>query len=303
MRYRRVGVLEGGVSGERAVSLMSGQAVAAGLERSGYDVVEIDFQLDLDRRLREANVEAVFIALHGRWGEDGTVQGMLEMMALPYTGSSVLASALAMDKVLARIVFEANGLPVPRGFAPPPGEPVSLPHDWSLPVVVKPVCEGSSLGISIVHEESRFQEAVKTARKCSDEILIEAFVDGMEVTVAVLDGEVLGALEMEPHNEFYDYSAKYYEGGSTHHIPPRIEASRLDEALHMGKRAFDAIKCSGAVRADLIVPKEGPTVVLEVNTVPGMTDLSLLPEIAAAYGLSFDQFVSRIMEGATLHTK
>ncbi len=303
MRWKRVGVLQGGISAEREVSLSSGRAVAAGLRQSGYEVVEIDFQRDLDRHLREAEVEAVYIALHGRWGEDGTVQGMLEMMGIPYTGSSVLASAVAMDKVLARTVLTAAGLTVPRGFTLVRGDPVSLPDNWKPPIVVKPANEGSSIGVSIVQSKGGFKGAVETAFDQSRIILIEQYIKGTEIQVGVLDDEVLGSVEIEPHSEFYDYKAKYSEGGSTHHIPPRLEERRIAEALDMGRRAYTALGCAGAARVDLIVPRKNQTVVLEVNTIPGMTEVSLLPEIAKETGLSFNQLVSRIMEGATLHVE
>ncbi|MCP4605452.1 MAG: D-alanine--D-alanine ligase [Proteobacteria bacterium] len=301
MRWKRVGVLLGGISAERDISLKSGRAVAAGLRRSGFEVVEIDAKRDLDRRLEDASVEAVYIALHGRWGEDGTVQGMLEIMGIPYTGSSVLASAVAMDKVLARTVLTAAGVLVPEGFTLTEKDPASLPDGWALPVVVKPVDEGSSVGVSIVRSENDFSTALKTAFSSSNRTLVEQFVDGTEVTVAVLDGKVLGSLEIEPHCEFYNYSAKYDKGGSTHHVPPRLAPARIEEVLELGERAYSALMCSGAARIDLIVPEESRAVVLEVNTIPGMTEVSLLPEIAQHAGLSFDKLVFQIMERATLH--
>ncbi len=302
MRYKRVGVLLGGMSAEREVSLESGRAVAVGLKRSGFDVVELDAQRDVAQRLREANVDAVFIALHGRWGEDGTVQGLLEVMGIPYTGSSVLASSLAMDKIATRALFGASGLPLPEGFSLNKEDPIAMPDHWSPPMVVKPANEGSSVGVTIVHDASKFPAAVEAAREHSEKLLVERYIPGAEVQVAILDGQVLGAIEIEPHAEFYDYSAKYDEGGSTHHIPPRIPAPRIEEVQDLAKRAHSALGCSGATRVDLIVPEQSNTVILEVNTIPGMTELSLLPEIAASVGISFDSLVSRIMNGAALHT-
>ncbi|MCP4680142.1 MAG: D-alanine--D-alanine ligase [Deltaproteobacteria bacterium] len=302
MRYKRVGVLLGGMSAEREVSLESGHAVAAGLRRSNFDVVEIDAQRDVAARLREANVDAVFIALHGRWGEDGTVQGMLEVMGIPYTGSSVLASSLAMDKVAARALFDASGLPLPEGFSLNKEDPIALPDHWSPPLVVKPANEGSSVGVAIVRDASKYSAAVEQAREHSGKLLVERYIAGAEVQVAILDDDVIGSIEIEPHAEFYDYSAKYEEGGSTHHLPPRISTPRIEEAQDLAKRAHSALGCSGATRVDLIVPEQSNTVILEVNTIPGMTELSLLPEIAASVGMSFDELVSRIMNGAALHT-
>jgi D-alanine-D-alanine ligase len=301
MRFKRIGVLLGGLSAERDISLLSGRAVAAGLERSGYDVVEIDAKRDLCRRLEQAHVEAVFIALHGRWGEDGTVQGMLEILGIPYTGSSVLASSIAMDKIMTRELFKANNLPVPKGFSLAPDAPPVLPDNWSPPFIVKPANEGSSVGITLVTEPSDFPAAAKTALKISNRVLVEQFVEGPEVTVAVLDGKVLGALEVEPKNAFYDYSAKYEQGGSIHHIPPRIADAQIAEIQELAQRAYRALCCSGAARVDFIVPKNAPAVILEINTIPGMTELSLLPDIARANGLPFDNLVAQIIEGATLH--
>jgi D-alanine-D-alanine ligase len=301
MRFKRVGVLLGGLSAERDISLLSGRAVAAGLERSGYDVIEIDAKRDLCQRIEETHVDAVFIALHGRWGEDGTVQGVLEMLGIPYTGSSVLASAIAMDKIITRDLFKANNLPVPKGFSLSPDDPTVLPDNWTPPLVVKPANEGSSVGITLVTKPSDYPTALKTALKLSSRVLVEQFVEGLEVTVAVLEGKVLGALEIEPKNAFYDYSAKYDQGGSIHHVPPRIADAQIDEVQTLAERAYRALCCSGAARVDFIVPKNAPAVILEINTIPGMTELSLLPDIARANGLPFDNLVAQIMEGAALH--
>jgi D-alanine-D-alanine ligase len=300
MAFKRVGVLMGGLSAEREVSLESGGAVADGLARSGYDVVRIDPTRELDRQLRESGVEAVFIVLHGRWGEDGTVQGMLEMMGIPYTGSPPLASALAMDKVQSRALFSAAGLPMAAGLV------VESPDDdtaaaLDLPVVVKPADEGSSVGVSIVREPAALRPAVELALSTSKRAIVERYVPGVEVNVAVLDGEVLGSVEIEAHREFYDYSAKYDTGGSTHHIPPRIPAERTAEVERLAVSAFEALGCWGATRVDFIAPDGAEPVLLEVNTIPGMTTTSLLPEIAAAAGIGFDELVSRMMDGARLH--
>jgi D-alanine-D-alanine ligase len=301
MRWNRVGVLMGGLSAEREVSISSGDAVADGLERSGYDVVRIDVTRQLDNQLREAAVEAVFVALHGRWGEDGTVQGLLELLGIPYTGSSVLASAVAMDKVQSRALLTAAGLPVAPAMV---ADKTTAPGDLAeleLPVVVKPANEGSSVGVSIVRDAAELGTAIRAALACSSRVLVERFVSGSEINVAILDGEVLGSVEIVPHREFYDYSAKYDDGGSTHHVPPRIAADRVAEAERHAVRAYEVIGCTSAVRVDLIVPENDPMVILELNTIPGMTPTSLLPEIAAASGLSFEQLVARMIEGARLH--
>lgn len=301
MPFKNVAVLMGGLSAERDVSLASGEAVAAGLERSGYKVIRIDVNERLDEALRQARVEAAYIALHGRLGEDGTVQGLLEMMRIPYTGSSVLASALAMDKELTRNILASRGIPIPKGALADPAVPFDLPVGLRLPVVVKPADEGSSFGVTIVRDSSDYSEALSEAFTHSRRVLVEEFVEGTEITAAVLDGRVLGTLEIEAHRDFYDFSAKYDAGGSTHHIPARISPDQDEQARRFAQTAFEALLCSGAARVDFIVPPQGPPVALELNTIPGMTRTSLLPEIAAHTGISFDDLVSTIMERARLH--
>jgi D-alanine-D-alanine ligase len=301
MGWNKVGVLMGGLSAEREVSLSSGEAVSDGLERSGYEVLRIDVTREVDRQLREADVEAVFIALHGRWGEDGSVQGLLELLGIPYTGSSVLASALAMDKAQTRALLTAAGLPMAPAVVLDANDPRDPLGSLPLPVMVKPADEGSSVGVAIARDRPALESAIAQALSCSDRAIVEQYVVGTEVNVAILDGEVLGSVEIEPHREFYDYSAKYDDGGSSHHIPPRIPRERIDEAEGFAARAYEAVGCSGAVRVDLIVPEHEQMVILELNTIPGMTPTSLLPEIAAAAGISFDELVSRMIEGASLH--
>ncbi len=301
MKHERVAVLMGGFSAEREVSLASGAAVARGLDEAGHRVLSIDVTRKLDIQLRDADVDAAFLVLHGRWGEDGTVQGMLEMMGIPYTGSSVLASALAMDKVRTREILAARGLSVAPGEALTREDRPTLPSSLQLPVVVKPASEGSSVGVSIVRDQASMKNALEAAWDCCDQALVEKYVTGAEVNVAVLDGEVLGAVEIEPHAEFYDYGSKYDDGGSSHHIPPRLPQEKIDLACDLARRAFEAVGCAGAARVDLILPRDDDPIILEVNTIPGMTTTSLLPEIAAHAGITFPQLVSRMAEAARLH--
>ena len=300
MKYKKVAVLLGGCSKEREVSLASGLAVAAGLRRAGFQVVEIDTEKDLVARILEADVEAAYIALHGRFGEDGTLQGLLELIGLPYTGSSVVASAISMDKQLTRILLQGAGLPVADGVVieRPSAE---IPHGWNVPVVIKPVNEGSSVGVSVVKDEADLKAALTTAFSLSPRVLVEKYIEGAEVQVAVLNDRVLGAIEVEPKHAFYDYRAKYEEGGAVHHIPPRIPKTRCDLSLELGARAYRAIGCAGLARVDLIVPETGDPVILEINTIPGMTELSLAPEIAAHAGLTFEALVAEVMNSARLH--
>ena len=301
MKYQRVGVLMGGWSAEREISLLSGAAVADGLETAGYSVVRIDATRELDAQIRSARVDAVFIALHGRWGEDGTVQGMLEIMGVPYTGSPPLASALAMDKERSRDLLSMNGVPIAEGTVLRRGDARVLPAALSLPVVVKPATEGSSVGVTIVRSESALADALELAWKCADRAIVERYVAGTEINTAILDGAVLGSVEIEPHAEFYDYKAKYTPGGSSHHVPPRAPRSVVAPVEAAAVAAYRTLGCSGVARVDLISPEGAPPIVLEVNTIPGMTRTSLVPEIAAHAGISFPELVSRMIEGARLH--
>lgn len=301
MKYSRIGVLFGGLSRERDVSLAGGKAVCNALNKVGYDVVEIDVTHQLDIQLRQANIDAAFIVLHGRHGEDGTVQGLLEMMQIPYTGSNVLASALAIDKAQTRRVLSDAGICVAPGFLASLQQD-TLPSGISFPVVVKPAHEGSSVGVSIAKTPDGYKQALHDAFQCCSKVLVEQFIEGKEVQVAILDDEILGAVEIEPHNEFYDYSAKYEPGGSTHHIPPRLLTNQIERICHEGKRVFDAIGCSGAARVDFILADNNDIYCLEINTIPGMTKTSLLPEIAANFGLSFEKLVHQMAQTAALHT-
>lgn len=301
MRYRRIGVLMGGLSAEREVSLASGNAVADGLEAKGYSVARIDMTRRLDEQLRAAAVDAAFIALHGRWGEDGTVQGMLEVMGIPYTGSPPLASALAIDKERTRDLLAAAGVRVAPGAVLRRGSPAALPAGLEIPVVVKPATEGSSVGVTIVHGPGELAKAFEDAWRCSGRAVVEKYVKGIEVNVAVVDGDVLGSVEIEPHAEFYSYEAKYGQNGSSHYVPPRVDRAIVAEVERMGAAAYAALGCAGAARVDLIAPSGAPPIVLEVNTIPGMTSHSLLPEIAAHAGIPFPELVARIVEGARLH--
>jgi len=301
MKYRRIGVVMGGWSAEREVSLNSGAAVADGLETAGYEVARIDATRELPAQVRAAHVDAVFIVLHGRWGEDGTVQGMLEVMGVPYTGSPPLASALAMDKELTRQLLAAAGVPIAPGAILKRGSAPELPKGLSTPVVVKPATEGSSVGVTIVHELGEYAAALDAAWRSADRAVVERYLAGTEINVAVLDGAPLGSVEIEPHREFYDYKAKYAPGGSSHHIPPRVPRPIIDTIEAAAVAAYETLGCAGAARVDLIAPKDAPPVVLEVNTIPGMTRTSLLPEIAAWAGIAFPELVSRIIEGARLH--
>lgn len=302
---RKIGVLMGGLSAEREVSLKSGSAVHKALLARGYNSVALDVGRDLADVLKRDGIEAAFIALHGRYGEDGCVQGLLELMQIPYTGSGVLASALAMHKLYSKQAFAASGILTAPFCCFRRGESVSLPSlPFGLPLVVKPVQEGSSVGVSIVKVESRLPDALEMAFRHDDEILVEQYIKGQEVQVGILDDRPVGAIEIVPKNEFYDFESKYTDGMAEHIFPARLEPALYEKALGVGLAAHRALGCKGYSRVDLLVTGIGNCYVLEVNTLPGMTALSLLPEIAAkGAGLSFEELVARIIESASLSIK
>jgi D-alanine-D-alanine ligase len=301
MKHKKIGVLMGGLSAEREVSLKSGAAVHKALLARGYNAVAVDVGRDLSARLAEEKIEVAFVCLHGRYGEDGAVQGLLELMGIPYTGSGVLASALAMDKVFAKKIFAANGLTITpyvvfkKGDTP---DPTMLP--FGLPVVVKPSREGSSVGVSIVKERGGFQKALEIAFKYDCEVLVEKYVKGREIQVGMLDEKGIGAIEIVPKNEFYDFEAKYTDGMATHIMPAPLPQDQYDELLRLGERAHASLGCSGYSRVDFIVTEGKKAYLLEVNTLPGMTALSLLPEIAQHAGIGFEDLVERIIRSASL---
>ena len=305
MKSKRIGVLLGGLSAEREVSLKSGTAVHQALVAQGYNAVAIDAGRDLADVLKAEGVEVAFIALHGRYGEDGCVQGLLELLQIPYTGSGVLASALAMHKLYSKQAFAASGILTAPFRCYRRGENVNLADlPFGLPLVVKPVQEGSSVGVSIVKEEAQLILALEEAFRHDDEILVEQYIKGQEVQVGILDGRPIGAIEIVPKNEFYDFEAKYTDGMAEHIFPARLEPELYEKAQLVGLAAHRALGCKGYSRVDLLVTAEGECFVLEVNTLPGMTALSLLPEIAAkGAGLSFESLVAHIVESASLSTK
>lgn len=304
---KRIGVLMGGMSAEREVSLMSGKAIGEALQLMGYDVCLIEVDENLPLVLQEKKIEVAFIGLHGRWGEDGAVQGLLEMMRIPYTGSGVLASALAMNKIISRKIFLHHGLPVPRYIVLGIEQQreffiTNLP--WALPVVIKPSQEGSSVGVTIVTQEGQISEALEKAFSFGPEILVEEYIPGREIQVGILDDSPLGAIEIVPKVQFYSYEAKYTEGLAEHISPAPLPRPSYDQALKLGLEAHRLLGCEGGTRVDLIYAEEpglpGRFFILEVNTLPGMTALSLLPEIARGAGIDFPHLVERILLGARL---
>lgn len=305
MKSKRIGVLFGGLSAEREVSMKSGAAVHQALVAQGYNAVAIDVGRDLPEVLKREGVEAAFIALHGRYGEDGCVQGLLELLQIPYTGSGVLASALAMHKLYSKQTFAASGILTAPFRCYRRGETVKIADlPFTLPFVIKPVQEGSSVGISIVKEEAGLAQALELAFRHDEEILVEQYIKGQEVQIGILDDRAIGAIEIVPKNEFYDFEAKYTDGMAEHLFPARLDPELYQKAQQVGLAAHRSLGCKGYSRVDLLVTPAGDCYVLEVNTLPGMTALSLLPEIAAkGAGLSFEALVSRIIEAAALSIK
>lgn len=297
-QQRRVGVLCGGWGEEREISFATGEAIAAALQRVGREVVPIVAGPGLDRTLRQAELDVAFLALHGRMGEDGKVQGLLEVMGIPYTGSGVLASALAMNKGFAKKLFRQHNLATPTGYlatvANLPGI-VEQHGDLGFPCVVKPAQGGSSVGLSLVRAAEALAPAVELACRYGGEALVERFVKGREVTVGVLGGEVLGACEVSHGGATFDHQTKY-NGSARYHLPPRLSATRVANLEAMALSAYRALGCRGAARVDFICPDVGNEVLLEVNTLPGMTPASLLPKTARLYGLSFEALCERMLE-------
>jgi len=297
--FPRVVVLKGGLSAEREVSLVSGRECASALRRAGYEVTEIDAGRDVARALSDAAPDAVFNALHGRWGEDGCVQGILEWLSIPYTHSGVPASAVAMDKARTKAVYAAAGLPVVESMIVPRAE-IAAGHPMAPPYVVKPNNEGSSVGIYFVHEQAN--GPAKLADDAPTTLMVERFVPGRELTVAVMGERALAVTDIIAESGWYDYHAKYDEGGSRHVVPADLPAEILGACLAHALTAHRALGCRGLSRTDLRWDESrglDGLVLLETNTQPGMTATSLAPEQAAHCGISFDALCDWLVEDAS----
>lgn len=312
MKKRRVGVLMGGASAERDVSLKTGEGVARALEARGHDVTRVVFDAGggkpVDVTLRAAEIDVAFLALHGRGGEDGCIQGMLELMGIAYTGSSVLASALAMDKLKAKEMFRLHNIPTPPYYVATETDVVGddeladLHGSFGFPVVVKPRNEGSSIGLAKAANVRELRSGIEAALEHDRWALVERFIKATEVHVGILDGRVLGCIEVAPKSGMYDYAAKYTAGATDYIIPPRIAPTRTRGVMNLAERAARALGCTGAVRVDLLVTEGENEYVLEVNSLPGMTATSLLPKIAEHAGIDYGALCEMILEGATLHS-
>lgn len=293
-------VLKGGLSKEREVSLTSGAAVEKALMELGYRVSSVDAKQDTAARLAELQPDVVFNALHGQYGEDGCIQGLLEVMGIPYTHSGVLASALAMDKPAAKKIFEAVGLRCPEGGVYRLGDILEDPP-FAFPFVIKPTNEGSSVAVRILFSTDDLAALEK--ENLEGYFLVEKYIPGREIQVAVLGDEALGAIEIKPHKGFYDYEAKYTAGKADHLMPAPLPEAEYREVCKLAERAHRALGCRGLTRSDFRYNDqdlgEGLFYLLEINTQPGMTPLSLAPEIAAHGGTSFNALVDQLVKSAT----
>ena len=299
--YGRVAVMFGGDSAEREVSLKSGSAVLKALRASGIDAHAFDPSEKPLSALRDEAYQRVFIALHGKGGEDGTLQGALEFMGIPFTGSGVLASALAMDKWRSKLVWQAAGIPVPDyEVLTAKSDLAGVATRLGLPLFVKPANEGSSIGISKVKKKSTLKTAYTTAARYDSIVLAERFLSGGEYTVGILDDQALPVIKIEPATEFYDYASKYERDDTKYLIPSGLSAARENEMQQLALQAFRVLGARGWGRVDVMLDDAGKFYALEANTAPGMTDHSLVPMAAKAAGLSFEQLVMKVLAEARL---
>tara|TARA_R110002096_G_scaffold46310_6_gene123524 strand:- start:4233 stop:5183 length:951 start_codon:yes stop_codon:yes gene_type:complete len=297
----RVAVLMGGHSGEREISLKSGQSVLDALTRAGVDAHALVWDGNLVDEIRTCAPDRVFVALHGGDGEDGTVQGLLEMLGLPYTGSGVLGCALSMDKVRSKHVWRSLGLPTPDFHIVRRDDHTGLRMpETGLPAMVKPASEGSSLGVSRVCESAELADAIAHAMTFDDVVLVEKWIDGGEYTMSIVDGEPLPIIKLETPHEFYDYDAKYHADTTRYLCPCGLSDASMESVTTLALDAFSALGASGWGRVDFMLDSDGQPWLIELNTVPGMTDHSLVPMAAASAGMTFEELVVRILATSTV---
>lgn len=304
----RIGVLMGGQSAERDISLKTGEAVYGALMRRGYDVTAIDVGPSLYKELVDRDVKIAFLALHGLGGEDGSIQGFLESIRIPYTGSGVRASAIGMHKVVTKTILARHGIPVPAGTVVTRGDEAASAKilkaaKLTWPVVVKPPSQGSTIGVSIVRKPGQWKEAVALAHRYEDEAMIEAYIPGHEVTVGVVAGpggqlDAFPAVEIVAPGGFYDFSAKYQKGRTQYLCPAPLSAKVARRIRELAIATYRVLGCEGAARVDFRITARGTPYVLEINTVPGMTETSLLPMAAARAGITYEALTERILQSA-----
>ncbi len=301
MSGKKIGVLLGGLSAEREISLKTGNAALQALQQLGYSAVAIDVNLNLPQQLDQAGIEIVFIALHGRFGEDGRVQGLLEMLQIPYTGSGVLASSVAIDKVVTKQLLLYHDLPTPDFDFIRVGDSAAdlLKRRHRLPLIVKPSREGSTIGITIARDEKALCRGVEIAAALDGTVLVEDFIEGVELTVSVLNGKALPIIKIVPKSGFYDYQAKYHAGDTEYLLPAPIDKDIYQSVQDAAVKACRSLGCRGAARVDFMLC-EDKFYCIEVNTIPGMTETSLLPKAAQGAGIDFPQLVEMILLDADL---
>ncbi len=303
---KRVAVLMGGISKEREISLRTGGAISAGLARLGYEVVSIDVKggAELAGRLASEKADVAVVALHGKFGEDGCVQGLLEMIRIPYTGAGVLASSVGMDKVVCKRVARGIGIPCLPEVAfdsdRDDADAFAAKFAMEMPVIVKPSREGSTINMTIVKKRGDLAQALKTASGSDNRILVEKYIKGRELTVGLINGEALPVLEIAPKSGFYDYASKYTKGMTEYIVPARISDALAQRLKDYSRRIYAEIDCEGTARVDFIAPSDDEAYFLEINTIPGMTELSLVPKAAAHVGMGFDEVCERLLDGARL---
>lgn len=303
MKDKRVGILMGGLSSEREVSIKSGEAVHAALEERGYSVTKIIVDRDIDRVLRQEPIDVAFNALHGTYGEDGCIQGLLEILGIPYTGAGVMSSALSMDKLKAKELFRLYNVPTPPYYAIDFDQLDDLEEihgSFGFPAFVKPRRSGSSVGAGRADDLPQLMQRCQEAARFDPALLVERHVVGREVAIGMLDGRALGAIEIVPRGKFYDYKSKYQKGESEYHFPARLSPTRYKGVLNLAERAHRALGCTGATRVDALVTEGENEYVLEVNTLPGLAPTSLLPKIAAGAGYDFGDLCEAILVRAGL---
>ncbi|MBT5766173.1 D-alanine--D-alanine ligase [Emcibacteraceae bacterium] len=296
-KFKHVCVLKGGWSSEREVSLVSGDAIAKGLRDAGYEVTEIDVQPDIYEVLKKLSPQAVFNGLHGTWGEDGCVQGVLETLKIPYTHSGVKSSALAMDKILSKKLFQSIGIPCAPDMVVKTNDLFSK-EPMPRPFVVKPYNDGSSVGVVIVTDGDEFNQDMDGPWHDTENLMVEKYIPGRELTVSVLGDKALCVTELKPKAGFYDYKAKYQDGMTDHILPADLTPSQEENLKDMAEKAHEILGCRGVSRSDFRMDGED-IYILETNTQPGMTPLSLLPEQVLHMGISFSELVHRMMEDAS----
>lgn len=301
--FGKIGVIFGGLSSEREISLKSGQAVFNALIKEGLNVEEIDLRSeapeDVEKIISGYGIDLAFIAMHGRFGEDGKLQSILEKMDIAYVGSDSLASAIAMDKIVSRRIFQENNIPIPKFIVLNRHNEYDFPQkDISFPFVVKPQSQGSSIGISFVNHKDQIDRALKLAFRFDDNAIIEEYIKGKEITVGILDNRALEPIEILPKNQFFDYQAKYTKGLTEYILPAPIDSDLKDKVKYLSLKAHKVLGCRHFSRVDLLLDQNNQPFILEVNTIPGFTSTSLLPKAALYEGITFTQLCIRLLNMA-----